>query len=169
MVHSIELVFDADTEATIRRIWSDLAAAGVPSQAPAARPHVTLSVASRIDPRVDTELAALTPQFPLRCTIGAPVLFGRSHAVLARQLVPTVELLTLHAQVHQLCLAHLEPEPMPHTAPGQWTAHVTLARHVGPARLGRAVRIAGRPAEIQGRFTGLRRWQGDNRSEHPIG
>ena len=53
MVHSIELVFDRDTEAAIRRIWDDLAAAGIPSQAPASRPHVTLAVAERIDADVD--------------------------------------------------------------------------------------------------------------------
>ncbi len=37
MVHSIELVFDGNTEAAIRRIWAGLAAAGIPSQAPAVR------------------------------------------------------------------------------------------------------------------------------------
>ena len=37
MVHSIELVFDSDTEAAVRRIWADLAGAGIPSQAPASR------------------------------------------------------------------------------------------------------------------------------------
>ena len=31
MVHSIELVFDGVTEAAIRRIWADLAAAGIPA------------------------------------------------------------------------------------------------------------------------------------------
>ncbi len=168
-MHSIELVFDAETETTIRRIWADLAAAGVPSQAPAARPHVTLAVAARIDPQVDALLAALTPRFPLECTVGAPVLFGRSHAVLARQVVPTVDLLTLQSEVHRLCLPHLASGPLPHTEPGQWSAHVTLARHVGPRQLGRALRIGGRPTAIPGRFTGLRRWQGDKRTEHPIG
>ena len=29
MVHSIELVFDRDTETAIRRIWADLAAVGI--------------------------------------------------------------------------------------------------------------------------------------------
>jgi hypothetical protein len=39
MVHSVELVFDADTEAVVRKIWSDLRDAGIPSQVsrPAAR------------------------------------------------------------------------------------------------------------------------------------
>jgi len=45
MVHSIELLFDRDTEAAIRQIWDGLATADIPSQAPAGRPHVTLAVA----------------------------------------------------------------------------------------------------------------------------
>jgi|GEM_PF-4626515 len=53
MVHSIELIFDADTETAVRRIWTDLAAAEVPSQAPAVRPHVTRVVAQRIAGRSD--------------------------------------------------------------------------------------------------------------------
>ncbi|HZU48791.1 MAG TPA: 2'-5' RNA ligase family protein, partial [Mycobacterium sp.] len=52
MVHSIELIFDDGTEAAIRRIWNDLAAAGIPSQAPASRPHATMAVAERIEPEV---------------------------------------------------------------------------------------------------------------------
>lgn len=167
MVHSIELVFDAETETTIRRIWADLAAAGVPSQAPASRPHVTLVVAQRIDPRVDAELAAVAERLPLSCLLGGTLIFGRSHGVLARLVVPTIDLLELHAQVHGACAPHLIPGPMPNVLPGQWTGHVTLARRVGPAQLGRAQRIAGR-SDIVGRFVGLRRWDGNARNEYPI-
>lgn len=167
MVHSVELVFDGDTEAVIRRIWAELADAGVPSQAPASRPHVTLTVADRIDPQVDTALAAITDRLPLACTLGATLIFGRSHGVLARLVVPTMDLLELHAQVHRLCAPHLAPGPKANVLPGQWTGHVTLARRVGPAQLGRAQRIAGR-ADIAGRFVGLRRWDGYARVEHLI-
>ena len=45
MVHSVELVFDPDTEAAVRRIWDGLREAGIASQAPASRPHATLTVA----------------------------------------------------------------------------------------------------------------------------
>ena len=58
MVHSVELVFDPDTEAAVRRIWDGLREAGIPSQAPASRPHATLTVAERIDPEVDALLGA---------------------------------------------------------------------------------------------------------------
>jgi hypothetical protein len=169
MVHSIELVFDPDTEAAIRRVWADLAGAGIPSQAPASRPHVTLAVAERIDPGVDEPLRPVAQRLPLRCSIGAPVLFGRANVVFARLVVPTSELLDLHAEVHRLCGPHLDPGPMPNSLPGQWTAHTTLARRVGGHQLGRALRVAGRPAQIDGSFADLRRWDGNKKAEFPIG
>jgi 2'-5' RNA ligase len=168
MVHSIELVFDRDTEAAIRRIWEGLAGNGIPSQAPASRPHVTLAVAERIDPSVDELLRPVAQRLPLDAVIGAPVLFGRANVVFARLIVPTSELLALHAEVHRRCLPHIAPAPMPNSLPGQWTAHVTLARRVGGGQLGRALRIAGRPSQIDGRFAGLRRWDGNKRAEHLI-
>jgi 2'-5' RNA ligase len=169
MVHSIELVFDPDTEAAIRHIWADLAGAGIPSQAPASRPHVTLAVAERIDPGADALLAPVARRLPLTATIGAPVLFGRANVVFARLVVPTGELLALHAEVHRVCGPHLQPAPMPNSLPDHWTAHVTLARRVGGNQLGRALRIAGRPAQIDGRFAGLRRWDGKNKAEFVLG
>jgi hypothetical protein len=169
MVHSIELVFDPDTEAAIRHIWDDLTDAGLPSQAPASRPHVTLVVGERIAADVDTLLGPVSQRLPLPCAVGAPLLFGRVKAVLARLVVPTSELLSVHAEVHRLCLPHVSPGPMPNSLPGQWTAHVTLARRIGGGQLGRALRIAGRPSQIDGSFAGMRRWDGSKRVEHLIG
>lgn len=168
MVGSVELVFDRDTEAAIRSIWEALAAAGIPSQAPVSRPHVTLAVAEGIAPDVDEPLRAVSERLPLPCVIGAPVLFGRASAVFARLVVPTEKLLALHAEVYRCCGPYLRPGPMPNSLPGQWTAHVTMARRVGGAQLGRALRVAGRPAQIEGSFTGLRRWDGNKKVEHPI-
>ena len=168
MVHSIELVFDADTEAAIRRIWADLAAVGIPSQAPARRPHATMVVAEHIAADVDALLGPVSQRLPLACVVGAPLLFGRAKVVLARIVVPTSELLAVHAETHRLCLPHVTPAPMLNCLPGQWTAHVTLARRVGGAQLGRALRVAGRPTEIHGSIAGLRRWDGNKKAEHPI-
>jgi hypothetical protein len=168
MVHSVELVFDPDTEAAVRRIWDGLREAGIPSQAPASRPHATLTVAEHIDPEVDSLLTVLTNRFPFPCRIGAPLLFGRAKAVLARLVVPTTELLDVHAEVHRLCLPYLLPAPMSNALPGQWTAHITMARRVVPGQFGRAVRIAGKPSEIAGRVIGLRRWDGNSKREYPI-
>jgi hypothetical protein len=168
MVHSVELVFDPDTEESVRHIWDALREAGIPSQAPASRPHVTLSVAERIDPAVDEPLASLNDRFPLRCVVGAPLLFGRSQLILTRLIVPTVDLLSLHADVYRLSLPHVHPDPMANSLPGQWTGHTTLARRVHGSGLGRALRAAGRPSEIKGSFVGLRRWDGNAKREFPI-
>ncbi|MBW8711901.1 MAG: 2'-5' RNA ligase family protein [Mycobacterium sp.] len=168
MVHSVELVFDPDTEAAVRQIWDGLREAGIPSQAPASRPHATVTVAERIDPDVDGLLRRLVDRFPLPCVVGAPLLFGRSQVILTRLIVPTTELLAVHGDVHRLCLPHLQPGPMANSLPGHWTAHVTLARRVAPGRLGRALRIAGKPSEIAGSIAGLRRWDGNSKREYPI-
>ncbi|QLL09677.1 2'-5' RNA ligase family protein [Mycobacterium vicinigordonae] len=165
MAHSLELLFEPDTEAAIRGIWDKLAAAQLAGRAAAGRPHVTLIAAEHIEPAVDQQLTPITGQLPLPCAIGAPVIFGRGTLVLARLVVPTRELLDLHAEVHRLSSGHLTP--MPNSRPGQWTAHVTLARRVPESQLGRAVRIAGPP--MVGSFAGLRRWDGDQRVEYPLG
>ena len=168
MVHSVELVFDPDTEEAVRRIWDGLREAGIPSQAPASRPHATLTVAERIDAEVDALLRTLSARFPFECRIGAPLLFGRAKMVLARLVVPTTALLDVHSEVHRLCLPHVSPGSMANALPGQWTAHVTVARRIGPAQLSRALRIAGKPQEIVGRVAGLRRWDGNAKLEYPI-
>lgn len=169
MVHSIELIFDEDTEAAVREIWAGLRAAGIPSPAPAARPHCTLTVAQRIDESADAALAGVLDRFPLPGRLGATLIFGRNAGVLARLVVPTDELLALHGEVHRLALPLLAPAALPHTAPGQWTPHVTLARRLPPETVATALRIAGGPAEIVGEVVGLRRWEGESRTEHRIG
>jgi hypothetical protein len=169
MVHSVELVFDPDTEETVRHIWDGLREAGIPSQAPASRPHATLTVADRIDPAVDELLASLADRFPMPCRIGAPLLFGRSQLILTRLVVPTSELLDVHAQVYRLCEPHQTPGPMANSVPGQWTCHVTMARRLHGSQLSRALKIAGRPSEIPGQVVGLRRWDGNAKREFPIG
>nr|MDT0522628.1 2'-5' RNA ligase family protein [Streptomyces sp. DSM 41633] len=169
MVHSVELVFDPDTEAAVRRIWDALREADIPSQAPAGRPHSTLTVAQHIDRDADAVLQGLVDRFPLPCRLGATLIFGRSAGVLARLVVPTDELLEIQAEVYRRCVPLMDPAPMPHAEPGNWTPHVTLARRIAPASLATAVQIAGRPAEIVGQVTGLRHWDGDKRVEYPIG
>jgi 2'-5' RNA ligase superfamily len=168
MVHSVEMVFDPDTEEAVRHIWDGLRDAGIPSQAPASRPHATLTVAERIDPEVDALLAPLADRFPFPCRIGAPLLFGRSQLILTRLVVPTAELLDVHAEVYRLCVPHQEPGPMANSLPGQWTCHVTLARRLHGSQLGRALRIAGRPSEIPGQVVGLRRWDGNAKRETAV-
>jgi 2'-5' RNA ligase superfamily protein len=172
MVHSVELIFDPDTETSVRRIWAALAEAGLPSQArhrsPTNRPHTTLAVSERIDPQVDAGLSAPAGLLPLDCRLGAPMLFGRKAFTLVRLVVPSVGLLALHESVDAICAPHMMPGPLTHSRPGQWTPHVTLCRRLAPADVATAIEVIG-ISDVVGTFAGLRRWDGDARVEHPIG
>ena len=172
MVHSVELLFDRDADAAIRRIWDDLTEAGVRSQAahraPSNRPHVTLAVAETMDESVNDALRPLVRRLPLRCTIGAPMLFGRRDFTLVRLIVPSVELLSLHAEVQSVCLPYMPAGPLQHSEPGQWTPHVTLARRVPPDQLKSAMTLKSVGHHLPAAIVGLRHWDGDSKREHPI-
>jgi 2'-5' RNA ligase len=172
MVHSVELLFDRGADAAIRRIWDDLAAAGVRSQAAhrasSNRPHVTLAVAETIDESVHDALRPLLQRLPITCTIGAPMLFGRREFTLVRMVVPSAELLTLHAEVQKACRAHMPAGPLPHSEPGQWTPHVTLARRVPPAQLQTALSVTSVGRDLPVIAVSLRHWDGNSKHEHRI-
>ena len=170
MVDSVELLFDTDTEAAVRRIWDDLSAEGLPSQAAhtsaSNRPHVTLTAAGRLAPDATVALRPALTQLPLNCLIGAPMLFGGR--ILVRLVVPSAQLLALQAQVHRICLPHMLDAPLPHVAPGSWTPHVTLARRIAPDQLPTALALPRLGPDIRGRLTGLRHWDGSAKVVHPI-
>ncbi|GAB2706603.1 2'-5' RNA ligase [Microbacterium marinum] len=165
-VVSIELLLDEATERAVRAEWEALAAAGLSSlaahTAPSNRPHVTLLVRPELGPFAVAERAA----FPV--VLGAPMLFGAGdRRVLARAVLPSAELLELHAAVHaaagsgaphaaegvSLAVAGADA---PHTSPGEWMPHVTLARRLKVADLERALPLLG--GELHGRALSLRRW-----------
>lgn len=152
---SIELLLDPATEAAVRAEWDALAAAGMSSLAhhtsESNRPHVTLLV--RTDLALFDAHPLLEPS-PFAVTLSAPVLFGAGERrVLARSIVPTAELLDIHAAVHAVAG---RGDDAPHTAPGEWTPHVTLARRLRVVDLAAALDCVG--GEIHGHATGLRLW-----------
>lgn len=172
MVHSVELTFDPDTDAKLRRIWDELTRKGIRSQAgntsPSNRPHVTVTVAEHIDEAVNTALRPVLERLPLPCTVGAPMLFGGRVFTLVRLVVPSHELLALHRHVHDLCLPHMPNGVLGHADPGQWTPHVTLARRVAPEKLPAALTLRSVGRDLRGALTGLRHWDGEDRIEYPI-
>jgi hypothetical protein len=172
MAHSVELLFDPSTDAAIRRDWNALVEAGLPSQArhrsPSNRPHVTLTVADRIDAAADAALWEPARQLPLKCVVGAPMIFGRKALTLVRLIVPAAGLLMLHESVGAICAPYLSDGPFPHARPGHWTPHVTLCRRLAPADLPAALDVIGAD-DVDGAFAGLRRWDGDARVDTVIG
>jgi hypothetical protein len=151
---SIELLLDAATEAAVRGEWDALIAAGLPSAGrhPGAsnRPHVTMLVRPELA-RFDASVL-LGRAFPV--TLGAPLLFGAGdRRVLARAVVPSAELIALHAAVHAEAGAG---DDVAHTVPDAWTPHVTLARRMRLADLERALPLVG--GEMHAVAAGLRRW-----------
>ena len=172
MVHSVELLFDDGTDAAMRHIWDGLTEAGVRSLAsspsPSNRPHVTLSVADHMDAAVDDALQSVVRRLPFPCTIGAPMLFGTGPFTLVRLLIPSAELLELHAAVHEVCLPHMSPGPLPHANPGHWTPHVTMARRVKADKLADALSVPRLSRDRRATAVAIRHWDGNNRVEHAI-
>ncbi|QVI26017.1 2'-5' RNA ligase family protein [Mycolicibacterium neoaurum] len=172
MVHSVELTLDDAGDAAVRRIWTGLQDAGLPSQADhtgaSNRPHTTLTVAEDISGAADTDLVAALPRLPMPCRLGAPVVFGHGRYTVALLVVPSAQLLDLHAQVHRICLPHMTSGALPHTGPGSWTPHVTVARRVAAEQLAAVCEIAAAGREIEGGFAGLRHWDGNARIVQPI-
>lgn len=172
MVHSVEMLFDPDTEAAIRSSWDDLTEAGVRSQAahtaPSNRPHVTLAVAESMDESVHDALQPLLGRLPLRCTVGAPMLFGRRDFTLVRLIVPSAELLSLHADVLDVCLPYMPNGPLPHSDLGQWTPHVTLARRVPAEQLQAVMTLRSVSHKLSATAVALRHWDGNSKREYRI-
>ncbi|MBY6411265.1 2'-5' RNA ligase family protein [Rhodococcus sp. BP-252] len=170
MVQSVELLLDDELDDAVRREWQLLFDAGLPSQArhrgASNRPHVTLAVAddfTDLDARIGT---LPVPLFPIR--LGPLVVFRGRHATLARLVIPSAELLDAHTAVASL--VGTARGVRPHTAPGHWTPHVTLARRMTDDELGSAIELLhSEPGILVGETSALRRWDGDGKVEWLVG
>ncbi|MFG6444044.1 2'-5' RNA ligase family protein [Microbacterium sp. P07] len=154
-VVSIELLLDPETEARVRADWQSLATAGMSSlgayRSETNRPHLTLLVRPNLDPVAFGD--ALT-QLPVPVTLAEPTVFAHGdRGVLAWKVEPSPALLHLHRTVHAAVPAG---EDAPHTAPGDWTPHITLARRLKLSALPDALALLG-PAHV-GAGVSLRRW-----------
>lgn len=152
---SIELLLDPEADAAIRAEWEALAARGMSSLAAhtsaSNSPHITL--VARVDlPAPDARALAGIPSFPV--TLGAPLLFGSGdRRVLARSVVPSAELIGLRETI----LTAIGPgDDAPHTARGEWTPHVALARRLRIADLAAALDLIG--GDIHAHAHSVRHW-----------
>jgi 2'-5' RNA ligase len=174
-VHSIELLLDPASDSAVRDEWGVLTAAGLPSQGDHAgtsnAPHVTLMARPGLDPAADPRLLPVSEALPLPAELGGLLLFGAPPRglVLVRPLVVTRDLLALHAHVHD---AVGGAGDVPHTTPGRWTPHVTLASRLTPDQVARAVDAlaeADAPPNRSVVLAALRRWDPDARTVVPLG
>lgn len=130
-IASVELLLDAASEAAIRDDWTRLTDVGLSSAGAhtgaSNRPHLSLVVRSAIgDP---SRLRGLVGGVPLPLTISGLVLFPHGNrTVLARGVVPDAALLDLHRRVAESTGDW--GDPLPHSTPGGWTPHITLARRL---------------------------------------
>jgi len=159
---SLELLLDPDTEARIQAEWQALADAGLSSlaahTAPSNRPHITLLVRPSLPQLTRDQLGGLV-ELPMAITVGDPIFFGAGERrVLVRSVVPTEELLRLHAAIHAIAGAG---EDAAHTRPGEWTPHISLARRIRVDAIPQALRIldgVGEATTTRAEATSLRRW-----------
>lgn len=152
---SIELLLDEETERAVRDDWQILAEAGLSSLAAhtsaSNRPHVTLLVRRELPV---TDFSGAAAHLPLPVHLGEPIAFDHgARVVLARPLKLDGPLSEFHGMIHALAPAG---DDLPHTAPGTWTPHVTLARRLRREALEHARGLVG-PAR-DGWATRLRRW-----------
>jgi len=141
MGHAIELLFDPTTEAAIKGVWDRLETAGVPSLASWThqrhRPHISLSVAERID---TAQLKGASDCFAathLDVTLYSPAVFPRP-GVLYLSVVPTLALLRLHEEVHA-ALRDGVVAPRDGYAVDGWMPHCTLAHDLTRTQLTRGI------------------------------
>jgi 2'-5' RNA ligase len=163
VVQSVELLLDADLEATVRHEWEVLVDAGATRRlrrgGDPAVPHITVGVAASIRAEVEDALRAIDHGVGVEVRLGGLLLLGGRSSVLVRLVVPSAPLLELQATVW----AALRDCPgMPDTmAPGRWTPHVTLARRFRSSDLPGAVDLLGGRTGVAGSIEGMRRWDGD--------
>jgi 2'-5' RNA ligase len=141
MGHAVELLFDPTTEAALKGLWARLETAGVPSLASRThrrhRPHISLSVAERIDAAQLKGARGFLATTHLDVTLYAPAVFPRP-GVLYLSVVPTLALLRLHQEVHA-ALRDGMVAPRDGYSVGAWMPHCTLAQDLTRAQLVRGI------------------------------
>jgi hypothetical protein len=136
---------------------------------------VTLLAADGLGGSADEPVRAIAASAPLpTLRLGGLVVFGLPPRglVLARQVVVDEALLALHGRIHAAVdAAPADPEDdaepvavVPHTRPGSWTPHVSLALRLTAEQLGAAVAALGRIDPLDAPVAGVRRWDPRDRT-----
>lgn len=166
MLHYVEALVTERDETAVRRAWTVLSDAGLPSlndhRGDSNRPHVTLTVVSDWpDPAPGDPLAGS----PLTVPVGPVALFGRDPVTLVRALVVTPELLA----VRERLVADLPPPARRYYESGRWVPHLTMATRLPAARLEEAfAALGGAPLPDAVTLVATRRWDARAREVVPL-
>jgi hypothetical protein len=152
-LHALELVLDDEGQDAVRRDWEALHRAGLPSmldhRSASNAPHVTVVSATELTTAVEDGAAALLgPHLPVPVRASGVLLLGGSRVTVARSLDVADAVV---AAVLELRRAVDGPQ---HAG---WLPHLTLARRVPRAEVGRAVALLGHEDRVLS-CVELRRW-----------
>jgi 2'-5' RNA ligase len=154
---AVELFFDADGDAAVRRVWQQIG--GPVLASPTARPHITLAVYGQVEPEPFAAALAdwAASARPLDLHLASIGVFPGEARVLFFAPVVTAELLELHRGFH-VAFERRGHESWPLYAPGRWVPHCTLAMEIDSAALHRgldAARAAPLPIPVRLSAVGL--------------
>jgi 2'-5' RNA ligase len=145
MAYGIGLIFDPQTEARIREVWSQLASQGMatPLVRPGCLPHVSLVLSETL---CVEGLAGDLEKLGHDCTqlevqVSTVGVFTEPELVLFYGLTPTDRLLRVHAEVERI-YRRWSPALTARTQSGVWVPHCTLATRVDIRRLSDAIAAA---------------------------
>jgi len=157
MSFAIELFFDDTLTAAVRRIWQDLAEAGVSSQMLEGgyRPHISLGICDELD--IEGFTSAMSVQkMPLLPVMLAYIgLFQCQPGVVFLGGTTTRLLLAHHAMLQEQCRAFAKG-CWPEYDVDVWIPHCTLAADLDEDQIGRAVRVCRQSSlPLQGQFQAI--------------
>jgi hypothetical protein len=154
MSRGVVLWPDTDIGATVRRLWRELAAAGLPSMETHThrlhQPHVSLVVADDLDHEAVSRALEAVPLAPIPCRIEVAGFFPGG--VLLLPLVPNVPLIEEHHRV-STAVGELATGRWSHTEPGVWSPHMTCAYGIPPDQIATATAIALEHLPLNGYLT----------------
>jgi hypothetical protein len=157
----VEALLAERDEAAVRRAWTALSDAGLPSlndhRGASNRPHVTLTVVSEWpDPAPADPLVGS----PIAVPLGPVAIFGRDPVTLVRTLIVTEELLAMRERL----VTDLPPPARRYYASGRWVPHLTLSTRLPAAAVEAAVAaLGGVPVPEVVTLVTTRRWDAEAR------
>lgn len=156
---AIEFFLDERSADVVRRIWRQIAEAGISSHlhTSGVRPHLTLAASDAVgDPAVEAALrewAAATQ--PRALTFNGVGLSTSDPANVFLTPIITADLLALHQELHHRIEGYLV-EPWARYLPRRWTPHCTLIERVPASQLAQTIEIArAAPLPLEARLIAL--------------